>query len=62
MSHYVKILCVPNTSVILEVALCVMVGFLCRFLAETGLVSVEHQMQEMGLSPKESEMINKKSR
>ncbi|KAI7981121.1 hypothetical protein LOK49_LG09G01928 [Camellia lanceoleosa] len=34
---------------------------LSRFLAETGLVSVEHQMQEMGLSPKESKMINKKS-
>lgn len=34
---------------------------LTRFLAETGLVSVEHQMQEMGLAPKDSAAINKKS-
>ncbi|CAH9060089.1 unnamed protein product [Cuscuta europaea] len=26
---------------------------LCRFLAETGLVSPEHQMQEIGLAPKD---------
>ncbi|KAE9452566.1 hypothetical protein C3L33_15531, partial [Rhododendron williamsianum] len=31
------------------------------FLAETGLVSVEHQMQEMGLAPKDSAVIDKKS-
>ncbi|VFQ89052.1 unnamed protein product [Cuscuta campestris] len=28
---------------------------LCRFLAETGLVSVEHQMQEIGLAPKDDD-------
>lgn len=30
------------------------VEFPCRFLSQTGLVSVEHQMQEMGLTPKDS--------
>lgn len=29
------------------------IHFLCRFLAETGLVSVEHQMREMGLEHKD---------
>lgn len=32
-----------------------------RFLAETGLVSVEHQMQEIGLAPKDDEDKCKKS-
>lgn len=31
------------------------------FLAETGLVSVEHQMQEIGLANKDGEQISKKS-
>ncbi|KAG5561689.1 hypothetical protein RHGRI_004666 [Rhododendron griersonianum] len=35
--------------------------FPSRFLAEIGLVSVEHQMQEMGLAPKDSAVIDKKS-
>lgn len=34
------------------------IEFACRFLSQTGLVSVEHQMQEMGLAPKDS--ISKK--
>ena len=34
------------------------IEFRCRFLSQTGLVSVEHQMQEMGLAPKNS--ISKK--
>ncbi|XP_019169423.1 PREDICTED: uncharacterized protein LOC109165208 [Ipomoea nil] len=34
---------------------------LTRFLAETGLVSVEHQMQEIGLAPKDDEDKCKKS-
>lgn len=34
------------------------IEFPCRFLSQTGLVSVEHQMQEMGLAPKDS--ISKK--
>ncbi|XAR66480.1 hypothetical protein NMG60_11012739 [Bertholletia excelsa] len=34
---------------------------LSRFLEQTGLVSVEHQMQEMGLSLDHSSMKNKKS-
>jgi len=32
-----------------------------RFLSETGLVSVEHQMREMGLEAKDSLEANKKS-
>ncbi|KAG8385538.1 hypothetical protein BUALT_Bualt03G0055600 [Buddleja alternifolia] len=34
---------------------------LTSFLAETGLVSVEHQMQEMGLGPKNEGDKSKKS-
>ncbi|KAL6992557.1 hypothetical protein U1Q18_010667, partial [Sarracenia purpurea var. burkii] len=34
---------------------------LSRFLAQIGLVSIEHQMQEIGLAPKGSELISKKS-
>lgn len=28
----------------------------CRFLAQTGLVSVEHQIREMGLAPNDQEV------
>lgn len=33
----------------------------CSYLAETGLVSVEHQMQEMGLGSKDVKDGSKKS-
>jgi len=29
------------------------VAFICRFLSQTGLVSIEHQMREMDLVPKD---------
>lgn len=35
--------------------------FFYRFLSETGLVSVEHQMREMGLEAKDPLEANKKS-
>ncbi|XP_058201920.1 uncharacterized protein LOC131316535 isoform X1 [Rhododendron vialii] len=55
-----------DTGLILHVTLLVLITgtlfiLLTRFLAETGLVSVEHQMQEMGLAPKDSAVIDKKS-
>lgn len=39
------------------------VGFwcLCSFLAQTGLVSVEDQMQEIGLVPDQVEITKEKS-
>ncbi|PIN08144.1 hypothetical protein CDL12_19279 [Handroanthus impetiginosus] len=55
-----------DSSLIFHVAFLVLIAgtlfmLLSRFLAETGLVSVEHQMQEMGLKPEEVENRNKKS-
>lgn len=34
----------------------------CRFLAQTGLVSVEHQMQEMDLVPNDSSERRRKDK
>ncbi|GMH15832.1 hypothetical protein Nepgr_017673 [Nepenthes gracilis] len=55
-----------------DIALILHIGFLVlialvlfflmsRFLEETGLVSIEHQMQEMGLMPKDCKETSKKS-
>ncbi|XP_057462826.1 uncharacterized protein LOC130752951 [Actinidia eriantha] len=55
-----------DSWLILHVTLLVLITgtlflLLSSFLAQTGLVSVEHQMQEMGLVPKDLGVINKKS-
>lgn len=39
----------------------IMLEFACRFLAQTGLVSVEHQMREMNLMPNDGLEKSKKS-
>ncbi|KAL8468050.1 hypothetical protein ACS0TY_031341 [Phlomoides rotata] len=56
---------VSDSSLIFHVAFLVLITatlfmLLSSFLAETGLVSVEHQMQEMGLAEKHVEDRSKK--
>ncbi|XP_052183223.1 uncharacterized protein LOC127795521 [Diospyros lotus] len=56
-----------DSGLMLHVVLLVLITgalftLLSRFLAQTGLVSIEHQMQEMGLAPKDDGGIDKKSR
>ncbi|XP_004505071.1 uncharacterized protein [Cicer arietinum] len=55
-----------DSSLVLHVGflvlICLTLFFLLSwFLAETGLVSIEHQMREMGLNPKDALETNKKS-
>ncbi|CAK9181826.1 unnamed protein product [Ilex paraguariensis] len=55
-----------DSALILHVTFLVLITgtlflLLTRFLDQTGLVSVEHQMQEMGLAPKDSGEKSKKS-
>ncbi|KAA8519773.1 hypothetical protein F0562_014029 [Nyssa sinensis] len=55
-----------DSALIIHVTFLVLISgtlflLLSGFLAQTGLVSVEHQMQEIGLAPKDHGETNKKS-